>query len=103
MDRLIEIIDVGDGGYMSRSKHLAYMAIPEEYIIVPQGKYVRLMLTSDGDKLVSERLRGTRCGYIDYKYVDMTTVSKKISKIAGDIEKLNRDLEVLQSFQSNTK
>lgn len=103
MNRLIEILDVGDGGYMSRSEHLAYVSIPEEYIIVPQDKYVRLMLTSDGDKLVSERLKGVRRGYVDYKYVNMTTVSNKISKIAGDIEKLNRDLEVLQSFQFNTK
>lgn len=98
MDRLIEIIDVGDGGYMSRSEHLAYVAIPEEYIIPPKGKYARLMLTSDGYKLVSERLRGVRCGYIDYKYVSTTTVLKEISKIEGDIEKLNRDLEVLRSF-----
>lgn len=103
MNRLIEILDVGDGGYMSRSKHLAYIAMPEEYILVPQNKYARLMLTSDGNKLVSERLRGVRCGYIDYKYVSTTTVSKEISKIEGDIEKLNRDLEVLQSFQFNTK
>lgn len=103
MDRLIEIVDVGDGGYMSRSKHLAYMAIPEEYIIAPQNKHERLMLTNDGYKLVSERLRGVRCGYIDYKYVCTTTVLKEIYRIEGDIEKLNRDLEVLQSFQFNTK
>lgn len=103
MNRLIEIIDVGDGGYMSRSEHLAYIAIPEEYIIPPENKYARLMLTSDGYKLVTERLRGVRCGYIDYKYVCTTTVLKEISKIEGDIEKLNRDLEVLQSFQFNTK
>lgn len=103
MNRLIEIIDVGDGGYMSRSKHLAYVAIPEEYIIAPQNKHARLMLTNDGYKLVSERLRGVRCGYIDYKYVCTTTILKEISKIEGDIEKLNMDLEVLQSFQSNTK
>lgn len=103
MDRLIEIIDVGDGGYMSRSEHLAYVAIPEEYIIPPKSEYGRLRLTDDGDKLVSERLKGVRCGYVDYKYVNMTTVSKKISKIVGDIEKLYRDLEVLQSFQFNAK
>lgn len=103
MNRLIEIIDVGDGGYMSRSEHLAYMSIPEEYIIPPKSKYGRLMLTDDGDKLVSERLRGIRRGYVDYEYVNMSTVSKKISKIEDDIEKLNRDLEVLQSFQFNTK
>lgn len=103
MNRLIEILDVGDGGYMSRLKHLAYVAIPEEYIMPPNGKYGRLMLTSDGYKLVSERLRGVRYGYIDYKYVSTTTVLKEISKIEGDIEKLNRDLEVLQSFQHNTK
>lgn len=103
MNRLIEIIDVGDGGYMSRSEHLAYVAIPEEYIIPPKGKYGRLMLTSDCDKLVSERLRGIRCGYVDYKYVNMTTLSKKISKIESNIEKLSRDLEVLRSFQSSTK
>lgn len=103
MDRLIEIIDVGDGGYMSRSEHLAYVAIPEEYIIPPKGRYGRLMLTDDCDKLVSDRLRGVRCGYVEYRYVNMTTLSKKISKIEGDIEKLNRDLEVLRSFQFNTK
>lgn len=103
MNRLIEIIDIGDGGYMSRAEHLAYIAMPEEYILVPQNKYARLMLTGDGYKLVSERLRGVRCGYIDYKYVCTTTVLKEISKITGDIEKLNRDLEVLQSFQFNTK
>lgn len=98
MDRLIEIIDVGDGGYMSRSEHLAYIAMPEEYILVPQNKYARLMLTGDGYKLVSERLRGVRCGYVDYKYVNMSTVSKKISKIREKIERLNRDLSVLESF-----
>lgn len=103
MDRLIEIIDVGDGGYMSRSEHLAYIAMPEEYILVPQGNYSRLMLTRDGDKLVLERLRGIKCGYIDYKYADMKTVPKEISKIGESIERLNRDLEVLQLFQSNTK
>lgn len=98
MDRLIEIIDVGDGGYMSRSEHLAYVSIPEEYIIPPKSEYGRLTLTDDCDKLVSERLRGVRCRYIDYKYVSTTTVLKEISKIEGDIEKLNRDLEVLRSF-----
>lgn len=98
MNRLIEIIDVGDGGYMSRSEHLAYVSIPEEYIIPPKGKYGRLMLTDDCDKLVSDRLRGVRCGYVDYKYVNMTTVSKKISKIREKIERLNRDLSVLESF-----
>lgn len=98
MDRLIEIIDVGDGGYMSRSEHLAYIAIPEEYIIPPKGKYGRLMLTDDGDKLVSDRLRGVRCGYVEYRYVNMTTASKKISKIREQIERLNRDLSVLESF-----
>lgn len=103
MDRLIEIVDVGDGGYMSRSEHLAYVAIPEEYIIPPKSKYGRLMLTEDCDKLVIERLRGVRCGYVEYRYVNMTTLSKKISKIESNIEKLNRDLEVLQSFQFNTK
>jgi hypothetical protein len=103
MNRLIEIIDVGDGGYMSRSEHLAYVAIPEEYIIPPKGKYGRLMLTDDCDKLVSDRLRGVRCGYVEYRYVNMTTLSKKISKIESNIEKLNRDLEVLRSFQSSTK
>lgn len=103
MDRLIEIIDVGDGGYMSRSEHLAYVAIPEEYIIPPKSEYGRLMLTSDGYKLASGRLIGFRYGCLDYKYVSTTTVLKEISKIEGDIEKLNRDLEVLQSFQSNTK
>lgn len=103
MDRLIEIIDVGDGGYMSRSEHLAYVSIPEEYIIPPENKYARLMLASDGYKLVTERLRGVRCGHVDYEYVNMTTLSKKISKIESNIEKLSRDLEVLRSFQSSTK
>lgn len=98
MDRLIEIVDVGDGGYMSRSEHLAYVSIPEEYIIPPKSEYGRLMLTEDCDKLVIERLRGVRCGYVEYRYVNMTTVSKKISKIREKIERLNRDLSVLESF-----
>lgn len=103
MNRLIEIIDVGDGGYMSRSEHLAYLSIPEEYIIPPKSKYGRLILTGDGNELVLERLRGVRRGYVEYKYVDMETLSKKISKVESNIEKLNRDLEALQSFQSSTK
>lgn len=103
MDRLIEIIDVGDGGYMSRSKHLAYVAMPEEYILVPQNKYERLMLTSDGNKLVSERLRGISCGYIDYRYVCTKTAAMEITRIRKNIENLNRDLSALETFQFNTK
>lgn len=103
MNRLIEIIDVGDGGYMSRSEHLAYVSIPEEYIIPPKSKYGSLMLTEDCDKIVIERLRGVRYGYVEYRYVNMTTLSKKISKVESNIEKLNKDLEVLRSFQSSTK
>jgi hypothetical protein len=102
MNRLIEILDVGDGGYMSRSEHLAYIAMPEEYIIVPQNKYERLMLTKDGDKLVSDRLRGISCGYIDYRYVSTKTVAMEITKIRKSIEKLNRDLSELETFQFNT-
>ena len=101
MGRLIEIIDVGDGGYMSRSEHLAYIAMPEEYILVPQNKYERLMLTRDGDNLVAERLRGISCGYIDYRYVSTKTVTMEITKIRKDIEKLSRDLSVLETFQFN--
>ena len=103
MNRLIEILDVGDGGYMSRSEHLAYVSIPEEYIIPPKSKYGRLMLAEECDKIVIERLRGVRCGYVEYRYVNMTTLTKKISKVESNIEKLNKDLEVLRSFQSSTK
>ena len=95
-ERLIEIIDIGDGSIFSREKHLAYINMPITYIIEPREKWGRLKLTKEGESLVSNKIRGLRYGYTGYRYIDdkerlskIIFLEKKIAQLESDLLELN--------------